>query len=277
MQAQNQQFYSIILIGVLLALLLMGFIVAILFLYQRRQHRQERELTVLKDQYNNELLRSQLEIQESTFRTIAQELHDNIGQVLSVIKLSLSIASVEKTHPAYEGIQSCREMLNKAIYDMSDLTKSLHSDRIAQIGIAEAIRFELDILRRSNLLEVDFSVEGEPFFLDEQKSIFLFRMFQEMINNILKHAHATRLIVSVIYSIDNNFVLKAEDNGIGFNAEKKQEQISSSNGIGLKSLKNRARLIGAQVLIDSKPAKGTAITVTLPVNINNGFTDYAND
>ncbi len=275
MQAQNQQFFGIIIIGVLLALLLVGFIVAMLFLYQRRQHRQERELAVLKDQYDNELLRSQLEIQESTFRVIAQELHDNIGQVLSVVKLSLSILPIQKNDPAFESVQSCREMLNKVIYDMADLTKSLHTDRIAQIGIKEAIKYELDNLRKTGLLEVEFFESGEENSMEEQKGIFLFRMFQEMLNNILKHSQATRVIVSVIYLIDNIFVLKVEDNGIGFNVSKKQKQVSSSSGIGLKSLKNRARLIGADVLIESEPGKGTIITIKLPLITDNALTDYA--
>jgi signal transduction histidine kinase len=277
MQAQSQEIYIVILIGGLLALLLVGFIVAILFLYQRKQHRQEQQLTILKDQYERELLRSQLEIQESTFRVIAQELHDNIGQVLSVVKLSLSILPLDKSHPAFEGVQNCREMLNKVIYDMADLTKSMHTDRIAQIGIVEAIRFELDILRKNGLLEVEFSVSGRESFLEEQKATFLFRMFQEMLNNILKHSKAKRVIVSIVYSIDNTFVLKVQDNGIGFDPEKKQEQVSSSSGIGLKSLKNRARLIGADVSIQSEPGKGTAVIIRLPFNPENALTDYENN
>ena len=76
MQGQLPEVYVIIVVGVALALLLVGFIVSILFLYQRRQHRQEQELTRLRDEYQNELLQSQLEIKEATFKTIAQELHD---------------------------------------------------------------------------------------------------------------------------------------------------------------------------------------------------------
>src|SRR6201986_929873 len=150
--------YVIILIGIGLALLLVGFIVTTLFLYQRRQHRQEQQLARVKDEYQQELLRSQLEIQETTFKTIAQELHDNIGQVLSVVKLSLSILPLEKDHAAYESVQASRQMLNKVIFDMGNLTKSMHTDRITQIGFVEAIRFDLDSLERTGLLQVSLSV-----------------------------------------------------------------------------------------------------------------------
>jgi signal transduction histidine kinase len=262
MPAQNQV-YVIILIGIALALLLVGFIVTTLFLYQRRQHRQEQQLAKMKDEYQQELLRSQLEIQETTFKTIAMELHDNIGQVLSVVKLSLSVLPLDKEHPAYESVQNSRQMLNKVIYDMGNLTKSLHTDRITQIGLVEAMRFDLDSLRRTGLLEVDFAVEGTEYRLEDQRSIFLYRMFQEMLNNILKHSKATRVNIAVNYSIDNKFVLQVEDNGVGFDVDKKR-QTNSSSGIGLKSMTNRASLIGAQISVQSQPGKGTSIQVEVP-------------
>ena len=264
MPAQNQEIYVVILLGIALALLLVGFIVTTLLLYQRRQHRQEQQLGRMKDLYEQELLKSQLEIQEATFKTIAQELHDNIGQVLSVVKLSLSILPLEKEHEAYEPVQNSRQMLNKVIADMADLTKSLHTDRIAQIGLVEAIRFDLDSLRRTGLLKVEFSVTGEEFFFSEQKAIFLFRMFQEMLNNILKHSKATTINVAVIYSMDDKFVLKVADNGVGFDPGKKQANANSSSGIGLKSMRNRASLIGAEIFIESQPGVGTTIKVELP-------------
>lgn len=265
MPGQNQEIYVFILIATALALLLVGFIVTSLFVYQRRQHRQEQQLARMKDEYQQELLRSQLEIQETTFKTIALELHDNIGQVLSVVKLSLSVLPLDKEHPAYESIQSSRQMLNKVIYDMGNLTKSLHTDRIAQIGLVEAMRFDLDSLRRTGLLEVDFSVDGMEYRLEDQRSIFLYRMFQEMLNNILKHSRATKVNIAVNYSIDNKFVLQVEDNGVGFDVEKTR-QTSSSSGIGLKSMTNRASLIGAQISVQSQPGKGTSIQVEVPHN-----------
>jgi two-component system, NarL family, sensor kinase len=264
MSDQNQEIYIITLIGIVLALLLIGSIVFVVFLYQRRRFIQEKQLAEIKIQYEQELLRSQLEMQESTFKFVAQELHDNIGQVLSVIKLSLSILPLDKNHPAYEGIQNCRDMLNKVIFDVSHITKSMHSDRISDIGIDEAIRFELDSLRKTGLTQVNFEVEGTPNSIDPQKAIFIFRMFQEMINNILKHAQASQINVGVNYTTDNKFVLKVEDNGIGFNAEKKQTQTNSSSGIGLRNMVNRAKLIGALISIQSEAGNGTAITVELP-------------
>lgn len=263
MENQGQEIYFIIIIGGLLALLLVGFIVTILFTYQRRQHQQEQELTRLKDLYEQEALRSQLEIQEETFKMLSQELHDNIGQSLSVVKLSLAILPVDKQHEAWEPIQNARDILNKAVLDLAGLNKSLHTDRIAQIGLVEAIRFEVESLRKSRLVEVEFEVHGYEQLLDEQKSVMLFRIFQEMLNNTLKHSQASRIDVSLSFTDENQFILLLADNGVGFDIDAKRNSVSSSSGVGLKSIFNRAKLVGADIDMHSEIGKGTTTTIKM--------------
>jgi len=265
MQNQNPEIYFVIVIGIILGLLLVGFIVTILFLYQRRQHRQEQEMEKMKDLYENELLRSQLEIQESTLKTISQELHDNIGQMLSVVKLSLSVLPLEKNHNAFDGLQNSQQVLNKAIYDLSNLTKSLYTDRITEVGLADSIRFEAAIMKKSGLMDVQFQITGSEIELNEQKSIFLFRMFQECMNNILKHADATLVLVNLNY-LNDVFTLEIKDNGIGFNVAEKNQSTASGSGVGLKSIFNRAQLIGADISINSKPNQGTVVLIKLPLD-----------
>ncbi len=261
---KNQEIYFVTIVGIILGLLLVGFIVTILFLYQRRQQRQEQEMERLKDMYEKEALRSQLEIQENTLKTIAQELHDNIGQMLSVAKLSLSIVPVDQGFPGSEQIRNSQEILNKAIVDLSNLTKSLHSDRIAQIGLAESIRFELYSVKKAGVADVHFELSGSEIFFDEQKPIFIFRIFQEALNNILKHAGATEISVHLSFS-DTIFVMEIADNGSGFNVAEKRKSTDASSGVGLKSLYNRAKLIGADLTIDSSPNKGTTLLIELPL------------
>lgn len=265
MQDQNHEILIVVIIGVLLATLLVGFIVTILFLYQRRQYRQQQELARVKEEYDQELLKSQLEIQETTLQSIAQELHDNIGQVLSVVKLSLAVLPVEKEHQAYAPLQNVREILNKAVYDLSDLTKSLHTDRIAQIGLAESIRFDLDTLKRAGLVQVSLQMQGEEYRLGEQKEIFIFRIFQELINNILKHAKASQIAVLLNYLSDEVFILSVKDNGIGFDLQEKKDSLSPLKGVGLKSIFNRAKLIGAKVKFSAEPGKGTFVLMEVPL------------
>jgi two-component system, NarL family, sensor kinase len=265
MPDQNQEILFIIIMGGLLALVLVGFVVTILFLYQRKQHKQEQELVKLKDEYDQEVLKSQLEIQEATLKNIAQELHDNIGQVLSVVKLSLAIVPLEKEHKAYAPLQHIREVLNKAVYDLADLTKSLHTDRISQIGLVESVKFDLETLKKTGLMEVKFDVVGTEYRLGAQKEVFIFRIFQELVNNILKHAKATQLSILLNYTQDTIFAFSIKDNGVGFSMQEKKDSTSPLNGVGLKSMMNRAKLIGASMVFDSHPGQGTLVNMEMPI------------
>jgi two-component system, NarL family, sensor kinase len=261
---QNQELYFVTIIGIVLGLLLVGFIVTILFLYQKRQRRQEEEIISIKDKYEKESLVAQLEIQENTLKFIAQELHDNIGQLLSVVKLTLSGLPLEKEHKAYDLLQNSREVLHKAASDLSNLTKSLHTDRIKDLGLVESVRFELETINKAGLLKANFIEEGYEYPFDDQKAIFLFRIFQESLNNILKHAEATELNVTLIYT-DETFTMCIEDNGVGFSVEEKRNNAIPGSGVGLKSLYNRSGFIGAEISIDSKPGDGTSILIKLPL------------
>jgi len=267
MPVQNQEIITVIIIGSILALLLVLFIVSILFLYQRRQHTYEKDLVKLKEQYEQELLRSQMEIQEKTMKELGEEIHDNIGQMLSVVKLSMATVRLEQEHPAKETVQSAKEILNTAIIDLSNLTKRLHTDRILQIGLEHAIEFEVNTIRKTGLVDIDFDnpVGEHQGSLDSKTSIFLFRMFQEILNNTLKHSKATHVKVGIFFTGTPNFILKIEDNGIGFNVKEKQNSTSQSGGVGLKSMMNRARLIGANFKITSKEGAGTSVVITLPL------------
>ena len=260
----NSEIYIVIIIGAILAVLLVGFIVTILFLYQRRQHRQTLEITRMKEEYERETLKSQLEIQEETFKNIGQELHDNIGQMLSVVKLSLAVLPMNDKHDAWEPIQAARQILNKAMMDLANLTKSLHTDRIAQIGLGESIHFELENINRAGLLDIEYSISGIEQSLDDQKAIVLFRIFQENLNNILKHSKAKKVQIYLTY-LDDKFIMKISDDGVGFNVTEKKNSTSSAAGVGLKSIFNRAKLIGAEIDMQSEKGRGTIVTIQLPL------------
>ena len=265
--SENPEIFYVTVIGIMLGLLLVGFIVTILFLYQRRQQRQEKEMALMKDRYEKEALRSQLEIQENTFKSIAQELHDNIGQMLSVVKLSLSVLPLEKEHGAFDQVRNSREILNKAIFDLSNITKSLHTERIVDIGLVESVRYELYAIKRAGILDISFRSSGEEVPFNEQKAIFLFRMFQEALNNIMKHSRASRVEVRMNYTEDK-FAMEINDNGIGFDIINKQTTTGGSSGVGLRSLFNRASIIGASISINSEPGQGTMVLIQLPLQEN---------
>ncbi|TMI85727.1 MAG: sensor histidine kinase, partial [Bacteroidetes bacterium] len=116
----------------------------------------------------------------------------------------------------------------------------------------------------TGVVKIQFRQEGTEVEFNEQNSIFLFRIFQEALNNTLKHAKATEIIINLDYS-EGAFILEMRDNGIGFDLAKKQQSATSYSGVGLKSMFNRAKLIGAHISINSEYGKGTIILIKLPL------------
>ena len=160
-----------------------------------------------------------------------------------------------------------QKVLNKAIIDLSNITKSLYTDRITDLGLAESISYELLAVKNTGMYETEFTVTGDEFRLPEKTEIFLFRMFQEMLNNIIKHSAATHIMVSLTYHPDGIFVMSVEDNGKGFDVEQVRSSLSSGKGVGLKSMFNRAKLMGAELKVVSNFNKGTRLEVKFISNL----------
>jgi len=251
MQAQYPEIYVLIAVSSVVALMLIGFIVALVIFYQKKQFSHEQEL-----------LKTQLEIQEHVFKDVSQEIHDNIGQVLSVIKLTLASAPVGKDDPAYEYVQDSKVMVTSVIEDISDLSKSLHPDRVLRIGIAEAVQFELNKLQKTGQFKTSMKHPDKHIALSTKNEIFLFRIVQEILNNIVKHSEADNIKVIMDFDGENTSI-EVRDDGKGFDVEKTLQRSTMERGIGLSSMKNRMKMIGGTFDIKSSPGWGTTIQVYL--------------
>jgi signal transduction histidine kinase len=224
----------------------------------RRRIIHQKEVVDLKVQYEQTILQSQLEIQEQTFKNISQEIHDNIGQVLSLAKLNLNtIPNPENA----EKIALTEELLGKAIADLRDLSKSLNSEKITDIGICEAIKQELGVVEKasSSHIKTTFFCDDHEIALSNEKTIIAFRMMQEILNNIIKHAKATSITVDMVREA-KAIIINIADNGIGFDPEKLK---GTETGIGLKSIQQRCKLINAECSIHSAPGRGTSVQIRL--------------
>lgn len=227
-----------------------------LFLIQmhRRRSLHQQEVLDLKTRYEKTIMESQLEIQEQTFRNISQEIHDNIGQVLSLAKLNLN--TIEEEHVS-DKIRLTEELLGKAITDLRDISKSLHPEKIADIGLVNAIRNELQMVQKVARIKTELLCEYDDLALNKETSIIIFRMIQEIINNILKHAKAKHITVTIQKAAAQT-TIEIKDDGVGFEVEKLQ---STESGIGLKSIGQRCALINARFNINSLPGQGTTIQI----------------
>lgn len=216
----------------------------------------------LHSQFSQTLLQSQLEIQEQTFKNISQEIHDNIGQALTLAKLNLNTMPAA-SEEQQQKITTTKELVSKAIVDLRDLSRSLNTDYIADMGLLRALEYELSVVHKSSGIKTELETAGEPFRLEQQKELILFRIVQEALNNTIKHAGAT-LVKAVIHFKPDELELLITDDGNGFTMPADQKDGNTSAGLGLRNMQNRATLIGAGFSLLSTPGKGTEVKIILP-------------
>jgi len=243
------------------------FIISFLFIYQRKHNKHKQEKTDLQFKFQQTLLQTQLEIQEQTLKNISQEIHDNIGQVLSLAKLNLGTMDIEQPEKLQQKIDDSRTLVGKAIQDLRDLSKSLDADQIKARGLNRAIEYELEMIKKTGSYETHFNVEGSPQKLDPQRELILFRIVQEILNNIIKHAKANAIEIRLGYEPEELFI-DISDNGTGFDLKQLEENNNEKLGQGIRNMHSRAKLINAGFSMSSTIGKGTLVTIHLPIAPN---------
>jgi len=248
-----------VLVGIITAtlfILLFGIVTMLVLInFFRRKKKMFYEKQVREAQFQQELLQTQLEMQDHTFKIVSQEIHDNVGQILSLAKVNLNILAMEGFKDPK--IANVTELVGKAIRELRDLSAGYYADRLAEEGLIIAIKHELQQLEKTGLMTTSFHSETDRLPLDKSKTIFLYRMVQEICNNILKHADATHVDVQ-IFRQDNTGRLLIKDNGKGFDEAK----TNFKPGIGLSSIRQRAAMIGAEADIQSTAGTGTTISLS---------------
>lgn len=258
MLQEDKDVIIFIIAGTAILFLLGLFIISFLFFYQKKQNSYIKEKNQLKNNFRQELLKTQLEVHEHTLNHVSQEIHDNIGQVLAFIKLNLgTIKSLPKAEKQ-ERIDESRDLVSHVITDLRDLSKSLSYETLATKGLAETIRTELNRINRAANFSLDFNIIGQSFPLSQQRELVVFRIFQECMQNIIKHSEANQLKITLQYSTEL-FNLIIQDDGIGFCPDDAIEQV----GAGMKNMKSRAKLIDATISITSSSGKGCITKVSL--------------
>lgn len=245
---------TIIIVSIVIVLLI-TFISFLIILFNARRKKMIQKQKEMQTQFQQALLQTQIEIQEQTLKTISQEIHDNIGQVLSLAKLNLNTLQLNETTK----LNDTKQLVSKAINDLRDLSRSLHGDKIAELGLPDAIANELKILQNTGQFTTKFKTNGNAYKLTPQKEMVLFRIVQEAMNNAVKHSKAKNITVQLQYE-PSQFILKISDDGEGFDLVSLS---AAHKGIGLNSMQNRAALIGGIFSIQSKPGNGTVISINL--------------
>jgi signal transduction histidine kinase len=228
-------------------------------LYNKRKKRHEQEKVWLKTNFENELLKSQMEVHEQTMQTIASNLHDNIGQLLSLLVITLSTIKEEQSIKTQEKIDSASQLANRAIRDLRQLSRLMYGQELIHMGISAAISFELDYLKAAGSHTIYFTNNYPSKEVQSDKEIILFRIFQEILNNAVRHANATEIHVTIDKD-DQYLRLCIKDNGKGFN---EKDLPALKKGMGLFNIRKRVALMAGEANITSSPGNGTEINIAI--------------
>jgi signal transduction histidine kinase len=235
----------------------------VFFLYTQQQKKQKfiQEKAALKAQFEQEILTSENEIKEETMRYISRELHDNVVQMLSLVKIQLN--GLLADNPNNQAATQSKEYLTTAITDLRSLSKTLNTDNILHEGLAKTIGFELQRVEKTGIVRTQFSDNIGIGRLDAKQEIIIFRIFQELLQNTLKHAQAKNISI-LLEESQENFILEVKDDGIGFDFEQKRNNKGFDNGSGLANMVYRAGLLKGSFEVMAAAGQGSVSTLTIP-------------
>lgn len=191
---------------------------------------------------------------------ISQEIHDNIGQTLSLAKLNLHSIQKQKEGSSTEKVAETLQLVAKAIQDLRELSNNLHSDNITDFNIVEAIGEEVKTVSSIGHYATSLEVTGSYHKFTAQTELILYRIYQEIINNVIKHSGASSITIRIGYA-PNLFTLSVLDNGSGIN-----NKDFLFKGQGIRNMQSRAKILGGHVNIKSENGEGTRVSILLPVN-----------
>jgi signal transduction histidine kinase len=208
-----------------------------------------------KVQEQKKITRAILEAQEKERNYIGRELHDNVNQILSSSKMYLDILASENEEVRELATRSVR-LIESAIQEIRALTRAQVAP-MKNIDLQDSITLLLDVVKESTPMRTTFNYNVDNAIINDELKLNIFRIVQEQINNIIKHAQATNINIS-LESDDQAVNIVVADDGKGFDTSKKK------SGIGIKNMMNRVESFNGEMKVESAPGKGTSFFVRLP-------------
>ncbi|MGX5852466.1 sensor histidine kinase [Dyadobacter jiangsuensis] len=264
MSGQVSEVVIIVAAGTVVIFLLLTFLLTMFLIFQRKQLVSQQEKAALHALYAKEILQAQVEVQNSTLQQIAGELHDNIGQLLFVAKINLNI--LEETEQNYENNQrivQINEAIELSINEVRALTKSFDGDFVKDFGLQDSLHNELARIQKTNNYQISTDVHGERYSLGFEKEIVLFRICQEILNNIMKHSKSKNIAVALEYGAER-LLLCIYDDGRGFDIHSVRQEDMRHSGSGLRNMRRRTEMLGGNFTLESGLGKGTKVQIVLP-------------
>ena len=231
---------------------------------QAERDRAEREIRNSREQLRN--LSAHLQsVREEERTRMAREIHDELGQGLTALKMDVSWLNrrlLEEDATFKNKLTSMEEVIDRTIETVQKLSGELRPGMLDDLGLAAAIEWQAEEFQKRTGIDCEVSLSSEETALNRDQSTTMFRIFQETLTNVIRHARATKVEVR-LREQNGKIVLEVADNGRGIT----QAEISDAKSFGLIGMRERVEFIDGEVTIVGSPGQGTKITVTLPLKI----------
>ncbi len=243
---------------ILLALVLS--VLAVMLIYRRRKIDHAKEVTTMNEHFAQEMLNTQLEIQQQTMQQIGREIHDNVGQKLTLASLYVQQLDIDAQDAfALKKINAVTGIINESLSDLRSLSKNLTDNNYLHISLYELISQECTRVNAAGTCTATLDANTGQIPVSQAIKNFVLRILQEFMQNSLKHARCTQLAIQLKLQ-PAGLQIDASDNGKGFVTG------TEAKGIGLKNMSKRADIIGARFTITSTPGSGTTMELFIPAD-----------
>lgn len=265
MPVNSQEVFVTIIACIGLFLCIAVVLVSFILHFQRKKYVHNKELVSIAEASKRQLVQSKLEVAEETRLYIARELHDNIGTLSSLIKINLNLLSEEKDETKKTAfLAESKELAKTLITEVKQLSVSLNTERLVRMSFSQLLNLEVERIRKLNLFIVEYGCSGEEWSITPDSQLILYRVCQEILHNIIKHADPFKVCINLNFE-RSLLTLRISDDGNGFLMETEQTGKQVSSGSGLLNIYARIHLIGGKLLLDSSPGKGTKYYIELPL------------
>lgn len=256
--------------GLILVAVLAGLVIILLFLFFRARMRHQKqvqaqqealhwqEVRELEQKQKMLAMESMLSGQEAERKRIAKDLHDGLGNLLANVQMQFSTVEEDMPKGKLPVYQDTYRLLGEACGEVRKIAHNMMPGALTRFGLVAALQEMGNALEKSGQMEVDIQVYGLEERLPEKVEVSLYRIVQELLNNVVKHAQATSVIIQLNRQ-GEELNLLVEDNGLGFDPQE------ARGGLGLESLQSRVRYLDGSLEVDTALGRGTATMVHVPL------------
>jgi two-component system, NarL family, sensor kinase len=254
-----------VIVFILVMLLLFASFLIVFIISQRKKLKYQQQMEQLHQAQQNQLIEAAVRSEESERHRISEALHDEVGAILSAAKLHIQgIKDAHLDERDKQLYEKGKDLLNEGIQKVRGISHNLHSNILQEFGLNEAIRHFVDKTVRGTIIKTTTQLDDSYTTLSPENDISIYRMVQELINNIMKHSNADKIAVTSTYA-DNNLLLTLFHTGTGLTQQQFEELRYKKEGLGLKNIMNRIILLRGKIEFTTTE-DGYKIIINVPIN-----------